>query len=47
MSQANITFDQILAPMRREEFLEEYWTKKFLHQPGEKGRFTPILPWAE
>jgi hypothetical protein len=42
-----IDFDQIIAPLTRERFLAEYWTKKFLHLAGPKGRFTPLLPWEE
>ena len=47
MSQPTIEFDQIIAPITRERFLAEYWTKKFLHLSGTKGRFTPLLPWEE
>ena len=47
MSRPKFEFDQIIAPLSRERFLGEYWTKKFLHLSGSKGRFTPILPWAE
>jgi hypothetical protein len=47
MSRPTFEFDQIIAPLGREHFLGEYWTKKFLHLPGSKGRFTPILPWEE
>jgi len=47
MSYPTIDFDQIIAPLTRERFLAEYWTKKFLHLAGPKGRFTPILPWEE
>ena len=47
MSNPAIDFDQMIAPLTRERFLAEYWTKKFLHLAGPKGRFTPILPWEE
>jgi ribosomal protein L16 Arg81 hydroxylase len=47
MSHTPIDFDQMIAPMTRERFLAEYWTKKFLHTAGARGRFTPILPWEE
>jgi ribosomal protein L16 Arg81 hydroxylase len=47
MSHPAIDFDQMIAPLIRERFLAEYWTKKFLHLAGPKGRFTPILPWEE
>lgn len=47
MSHPAIDFDQIIAPLTRERFLAEYWTRNFLHLAGPKGRFTPILPWEE
>lgn len=47
MSHQKIGFDEVLAPLGREHFLSEYWTKKFLHLEGPKGRFTPVLPWEE
>ncbi len=47
MSSQPIGFSEILAPLGLEEFRREYWTRKFLHQPGPKGRFTSILPWEE
>ena len=47
MSRDAIGFDEVIAPLSREQFLSEYWTKKFLHLSGPKGRFTPILPWEE
>ena len=40
-------FDDIIAPLTRERFLSEYWTRKFLHLRGEKGRFTPLLTWEK
>jgi Cupin superfamily protein len=42
-----MTFDDVIAPLDRERFLSEFWGKSVLHQPGEKGRFTPLLPWNE
>ncbi|HWC63055.1 MAG TPA: cupin domain-containing protein [Rhizomicrobium sp.] len=47
MSKPVFEFDQIIAPISRERFLADYWTKKFLHLSGAKGRFTPLLPWEE
>jgi ribosomal protein L16 Arg81 hydroxylase len=47
MSRSFIDFDQILAPLGRERFMAEFWDKKFLYLSGQKGRFTPILPWEE
>jgi ribosomal protein L16 Arg81 hydroxylase len=42
-----IVFDELIAPLSRERFIAEYWTKKFLHLRGPKSRFTPMLPWEE
>jgi ribosomal protein L16 Arg81 hydroxylase len=42
-----IDFDQIIAPISRERFFADYWTKKFLHLQGPKSRFAPLLPWEE
>jgi hypothetical protein len=47
MPYAATDFDQMIAPLTRERFLAEYWTKNFLHLAGPKGRFTPLLPWEE
>lgn len=47
MASSMIGFDQVIAPLGRAQFLSEYWTKKFLYQPGAQGRFTAILPWDE
>jgi hypothetical protein len=47
MSTKPVGFDDVIAPLGRERFLSEYWTRQFLHLPGPKGRFTPILPWEE
>ena len=37
--------DAILAPMTREEFFRDYWTKDFLHIPGEPSKFTHLFTW--
>ena len=47
MSDKPIDFDDVISPITRHQFLSEYWTKKFLHLSGAKGRFTPLLPWEE
>jgi len=47
MSSQMVGLDELIAPLARARFLDEYWTKKFLHLAGQKGRFTPILPWEE
>src|SRR5260370_3413425 len=39
--------DNILSPMRSEEFLDNYFGKSFLHLPGPKGKFSSLLPWNE
>jgi hypothetical protein len=28
-------------------FLKDHWLKSFVHIPGKKGRFTPLLPWND
>ena len=45
MGHGPITFDAVIAPLTRERFLSEYWTKKFVHLRGPKGRFTSLLTW--
>jgi ribosomal protein L16 Arg81 hydroxylase len=47
MSNQPIGFDEVIAPLGREAFAADYWTKKFLHLTGPKGRFTALLPWDE
>ena len=44
MSYPAIDFDQMIAPLTRERFLAEYWTKKFLHLAGPKGALPPSCP---
>jgi len=38
--------DEILAPISSDEFLSQYWGKKFLHVPGRPGKFSDLLPWS-
>jgi ribosomal protein L16 Arg81 hydroxylase len=40
-------FDQLIAPLRRQEFLGTYWGKSFIHISGQKGRFSHLLTWDE
>lgn len=40
-----VEFDELIAPLSREQFLAEYWGKSFAHLPGRSGRFTSLLPW--
>ena len=45
MSQQPVGFDDILAPLSRQQFLADYWGQKFCHLMGAKGRFTLLLSW--
>ena len=47
MDHSPIMFDDVIAPLTRERFLSEFWTKKFLHLRGQKGRFTSLLTWEK
>jgi Cupin superfamily protein len=47
MGHSPIMFDDVIAPLTRERFLSEFWTKKFLHLRGQKGRFTSLLTWEK
>ena len=47
MHEGTIAPDDVFAPLTRECFLADTWTKSFLHLTGPKGRFTPLLPWEE
>ena len=39
--------DDLVAPVGRDRFVSEYWTKSPLHLGGPKGRFSALLPWDE
>jgi len=39
--------EDVIAPLGRDRFVSDYWTKSHLHLKGQKGRFTPLLPWDE
>ena len=39
--------EDVIAPLGRDRFVSDYWTKSHLHQSGEKGRFAALLPWDE
>ncbi|HVZ28372.1 MAG TPA: cupin domain-containing protein [Rhizomicrobium sp.] len=47
MVEGPFTFDNVIAPVTRERFLSEFWTKSFLHLRGRKGRFTSLLTWEK
>lgn len=38
-------FDQIIAPLSREEFLSRHWGQTWLHLKGTPGRFAELMPW--
>jgi ribosomal protein L16 Arg81 hydroxylase len=40
-------FDQVVAPLGAETFLNDYWLKSFVHIPGRSGRFADLLTWNE
>ena len=40
-------FDQVVAPLGADAFLQNYWLKSFVHIPGQAGRFTGLLAWEE
>lgn len=42
-----LEFDHIIAPMMRDRFLTDYWTKSFLVAKGTAGRFSDLLGWDE
>jgi ribosomal protein L16 Arg81 hydroxylase len=35
----------ILAPVTKEEFFRDYWTKSFLHVPGATSKFSHLFSW--
>jgi ribosomal protein L16 Arg81 hydroxylase len=37
--------NHILAPVTLEDFFRDYWTKKFLHVPGQPDKFSHLFPW--
>ena len=47
MEPAPLSFDALIAPLGRERFLADTWTKSFLHQKGSKGRFAHLLTWEK
>jgi hypothetical protein len=47
MPEGAIALDDVIAPLSRERFVREYWTKSHLLLKGAKGRFTPLLTWDD
>jgi ribosomal protein L16 Arg81 hydroxylase len=44
---AMLEFDQVIAPLTRDQFLADYWSKSFLVAKGKAGRFAGLLSWDE
>jgi ribosomal protein L16 Arg81 hydroxylase len=42
-----LEFDQVIAPLTRDQFLGDYWNKSFLVSKGKAGRFAGLLGWDE
>lgn len=42
-----LEFDQAIAPLTRDRFLADHWTKSFLAAKGAAGRFAGLLGWDE
>ncbi len=42
-----LEFDDVIAPLARERFLADYWTRSFLAAKGRPGRFAGLLGWDE
>jgi ribosomal protein L16 Arg81 hydroxylase len=42
-----LEFDHVIAPLTRDQFLMDYWTKSFLVAKGTPGRFSDLLGWDE
>ena len=40
-------FDQVIAPLDRNEFLTKHWEKSWLHLPGKADRFGDLLTWDD
>ena len=43
----SMTFDELIAPLDRERFFSDHWSKSFLHIRGSKGRFGSYLDWEK
>ncbi len=44
---AGVTFDRVIAPVGRESFIAEHFTRSFLRVPGFKDKFNSLLSWVE
>jgi ribosomal protein L16 Arg81 hydroxylase len=41
------TLDSVLHPVTRDDFLRDYWTRNFLHIPGQADKLSDLFPWPE
>ncbi len=41
-----LDIDGILKPLGREEFLNDYYDKKFIHVPGDRQKFDEVMNWG-
>jgi ribosomal protein L16 Arg81 hydroxylase len=42
-----LEFDHVIAPLTRDRFLADYWSKSFLVAKGAPGRFSGLFGWDE
>jgi ribosomal protein L16 Arg81 hydroxylase len=42
-----LDFDHVIAPLTRDRFLTEFWSKSFLVSKGTAGRFSGLFGWDE
>src|ERR1700761_1798478 len=42
-----IVFDDLVAPLSREDFIRDHWCKSFLRLPGAPERFGDLFSWDE
>jgi len=42
-----LEFDQVIAPLTRDQFLADYWSKSFLAAKGKAGRFSDLRAASE
>jgi ribosomal protein L16 Arg81 hydroxylase len=45
--QRELGFDELIAPMSSERFVNEYWQKRPSHIPGVSGKFQGLFSWDE
>jgi ribosomal protein L16 Arg81 hydroxylase len=47
LSQGNLGFGELIAPMSSEQFVTEYWQKKPCYIPGARNKFQHLFSWAK